>query len=229
MKHWAWFFMAFFLPALSLADEAALSPAARCARDAVLRQLGSASDGATLEVVSASRAEHDAPGAGYRAHPVEGRFPRARFTVMVDVLRDGRVIASRPVGFALSERGPSLVYRHADRAGAPAEHIDVDTASIDQARAVGALRDLAAEAGMRLRRTVRAGDPVLASDFEPVPDVDNRSVVRLQATYGAITVETPATAMRSGNRGDSVPVMVQGASGPVTARVIDRGVARIEQ
>lgn len=212
-----------------MAADTSPSPIVAAAREAVLTRLGSAAAASTLEAVAAGRTGHGDARATYKARPIEGPFPRARFTVMVDVYgRAGRLVGSHPVGFALSETGVSLVYRHAEHAGVDAMLVDADTGDVDLARAPDALANLSEAGGKRLRHAVRAGAPVLASDFEPVPDVDVRSVVRLEASYGAITVESPAVAMRAGNRGDKVPVMVHGASGPVTALVVDKGVARIE-
>lgn len=221
--------LALLLPAIAGADEATDSPLVEAARAGVLAQLGSSAASVSLQAVTTSRRGPADARTSYHARPVDGHFPRARFSVMVDVLRDGRKVGTVPVGFVLSESGPGLVYRHAEHAGMATALLDTETGMVDAARAVGALHDLSAQSGMRLRHSVRAGAPVLASDFEAVPDVDNRSTVRLQATFGAITVESPATAMRSGNRGDKVPVMVSGASGPVTALVVDKGVTRIER
>ena len=217
------------IPLVAGADEVTTSPLVEAARAGVLAQLGSPAASVTLQAVSSSRGGPADGHTSYHVRPVDGDFPRARFTVMVDVLRDGRKVGTVPVGFVLSESGPGLVYRHAEHAGVATALLDTDTGVVDAARALGSLHDLSAQSGMRLRHSVRAGAPVLASDFETVPDVDNRSTVRLQATFGAITVESPATAMRSGNRGDKVPVMVSGASGPVTALVVDKGVTRIER
>jgi len=217
------------VPLMAGADEATNSPLVEAARAGVFAQLGSSAASVTLQAVTSSRRGPADAHTSYHARRVDGHFPRARFTVMVDVLRDGRNVGTVPVGFALSASGPGLVYRHAEHAGIATGLLDTDTGVVDAARALGALHDLSAQSGMRLRHSVRVGAPVLASDFEPIPDVDNRSTVRLQATFGAITIESPATAMRSGNRGDKVPVMVSGANGPVTALVIDKGVTRIER
>lgn len=162
-----------------------------------------------------------------RAMPVVGRFPRERFTVDVDLLRDGRVVGKATVGFALYASTEGWVY------GADAHDHDLAAAvtmqrqTVDVAHGEGVTPEQVE--GLRLKHNVRAGQVVALTDFERVPDIDNRQPIRLRAAFGDITVERAGMAMRAGNRGDVVTVQVDGATAPVKATVTDRGEAELVQ
>jgi flagella basal body P-ring formation protein FlgA len=81
--------------------------------------------------------------------------------------------------------------------------------------------------GKRLRHNVIAGAPVLPEDFEKVPDVDRRGRVDVVASFGSIRMQTKGTSASTGNVGDLVSVLVDGAEAPVRARVTDKGVVDV--
>lgn len=199
------------------------------ARKAVEQRLGGAYEQIALTVTSRpERLSSGKAAVSFRALPVTGRWPRARFTMMVEVLSDGHVLRTVPVGFALSARARAWVYRDDLTERLPAELLVLEERSVDvaagSAEPLGSPDELK---GKRLRRAVRAGQVVSLGDFEDVPDVDNRQPVRLLASYGGITVERAGVAMRAANRGELVPVQVTGTREPVKATVTDRGVAQV--
>lgn len=166
-------------------------------------------------------------GATLRVLPVAGRFPRERFAVDVAYLVNGRAVGRGTVAFALSLASEGWVYGEEGRAHEDAALLSLVRGPIDAAHAAPV--EPATVAGMRLRRAVRRGQALSLSDFESVPDVDNRQAVRLRAAFGDITLESAGMALRSGNKGEIVTVQVPGASEPVKATVIDRGVAELVQ
>jgi flagellar basal body P-ring formation protein FlgA len=199
------------------------------AQAAARARMGGAQDSAQLTVTGRPRALHLPKGERrYVARDVEGRWPRRRFTVGVDVFVDGHLARSVPVAFALSEVGNVLVYQVDLHAHASLETASLGTGQGDLARLRGtSLTDAAQVDGMRLRRGVRAGDAAVLEDFEAVPDIDSRQRVRIVASQGAIRLESGGLALRSGNRGDQVTVQVDGGDRPVLATVIDKGVAEV--
>lgn len=184
--------------------------------------------GTSVALAVTGRPSASVPGdVSLRALPVVGRFPRERFTVDVQQVRHGRVIGVSTVSFALHVRAEGWVYARDAQSHEEAASIAMERRPVDVARAATITPE--ATAGMRLKRSVRAGQPIVMADFERVPDVDNRQPVRLRAAFGEITVESAGTALRAGNRGDVVTVQVAGATRPVKATVVDRGVAELVQ
>lgn len=165
-----------------------------------------------------------------KARPVMGQWPRPRVGVPVDVIVDGRVVRSTTVWFALSIHRDVLTYREDLPIGTLASSIHAVPDDVDVTTCQGALiaspKDLA---GMRLHHPVRAGAPVLAEDFERVPDVDRHQKVNVLVTYGAIHLAARGTANEMGYAGDVVPVLVDGADVPVLARIADKGVVEVVQ
>jgi flagella basal body P-ring formation protein FlgA len=170
---------------------------------------------------------HPAADVVLRAMPVVGRFPRERFTVDVNLLRNGRVVGKGTVGFALHASTEGWVYSKDAHEHDPVTGVVMERETVDAAQGEGITPDQLD--GLRLKRNVRAGKIVALADFERVPDIDNRQPVRLMAAFGDITVERAGMAMRAGNRGDVVTVQVDGATAPVKATVTDRGVAELVQ
>lgn len=157
-----------------------------------------------------------------------GRWPRSRVAVPVQIRVDGNLARSETVWFAVHAPRRGLVYDNDVPMGTPAVKLATRSSLVDEAATAGipvaALNTLANE---RLRRGVHAGWPVLKSDFEPIPDVDKNTRVIVHVRYGAIQMQTVATALQAGDVGDAVPVLIEGAHSPVQARVEARGVVDI--
>ncbi len=163
-----------------------------------------------------------------QAHPVVGRWPRARVAVPVAVLVDGKPARSETIWFAVQALCPAWVYAQDAPAGTEMGKLKVHKASVDIASADGRPVDaLAALTGARLKRGVHAGWPLLEGDFEPIPDVDRQSQVIVHVRYGPIRMETLGLALDTGDVGDVVSVLVEGAASPVLAKVAGKGVVDV--
>ena len=163
-----------------------------------------------------------------QTHPVVGRWPRARVAVPVAVLVDGRPVRSETIWFAVQALCPTWVYAQDAPAGTEMGKLKVRKATVDIASADGLPVDaLASLTGDRLKRGVHAGWPLLEGDFEPIPDVDRQSQVIVHVRYGPIRMETLGRALDTGDVGDVVPVLVEGAASPVLAKVAGKGVVDI--
>lgn len=221
--------LAYLAPAAAFAGDASADGAVAAARAAVEQRLGNGYEQVELDVTTRPERLLASKGAlEFHALPIAGRWPRARFTTMVEVRSSGRVLRTVPVGFALSAMGRAWVYRDDLAERLPAEQLQLEQRNVDVALASSApLPSPDALKGKRLRRPVRAGQVASIEDFEDVPDVDNRQQVRLTASYGGITVERAGVAMRAANKGEVVPVQVAGTREPVKATVTDRGVAQV--
>lgn len=163
-----------------------------------------------------------------KAHPVVGRWPRARVAVSVSVFVNGKAMRSGTIWFAIQALRPAWVYDQDAPAGTAMSKLKFHKATVDVAKADGRVVDVvAALQGDRLKRGVHAGWPVLKGDFEPIPDVDTQSQVVVHVRYGSIRMETLGRALNMGDVGDVVPVLVEGAVSPVFAKVAGKGVVDI--
>jgi flagella basal body P-ring formation protein FlgA len=162
------------------------------------------------------------------ARQPQGRWPRARVGMPVDVSVNGEVVRSATVWFAVSVHHDVPGYA-ADAAIATAAASlkfaphDEDVAAL-QGQIVADPKQLD---GMRLRHAVVAGSPVLLEDFEHVPDVDRQQRVDVMASHGVVKLQTKGTSIGRGNAGDTVLVLVDGAETPVHAQVTDKGVVQV--
>jgi flagellar basal body P-ring formation protein FlgA len=157
-----------------------------------------------------------------------GRWPRSRVSVPVDIYVDGRVVRSATVWFSLSVSRNVLSYANDAAAGSLPMALKFASKDADVAALPAApIADVHELDGKRLRRNVIAGAPVLPEDFEKVPDVDRRGRVDVVASFGSIRMQTKGTSASTGNIGDLVSVLVDGAEAPVRARVTDKGVVDV--
>jgi flagella basal body P-ring formation protein FlgA len=228
--------LAMFLLALPFVVTAANAPqrvdAARVvavARAALDKQLAGDSAHAQVAVVGTPEDIMVMPGQlALQARHSAGRWPRARVSVPVDISVDGKVVRSATVWFSLSVQRNVLGYASDAAAGALPASLkfvpqDTDVAAL-QASTVADPHDLD---GKRLRHSVQAGAPVMADDFEKVPDVDRRGRVQVIASFGSVRMQTKGISAGAGNVGDTVSVLVDGAEAPVRARITARGVVDV--
>jgi flagellar basal body P-ring formation protein FlgA len=163
-----------------------------------------------------------------KARKPEGRWPRARVGMPVDISVNGQIVRSATVWFAVSVHRDIPGYAADAAMGTASSALkfiqhDADVAMLQSP----VVTDPSQLNGMRLRHAVLAGSPVLLEDFERIPDVDRQQRVDVTASYGVIKLETKGTAIGRGNTGDTVLVLVDGAETPVHARVTDKGVVQV--
>jgi len=195
------------------------------ARARVDARLGSEAATAKVSVVGAPT-DVSVPAGAVRlaVHPPTGRWPRARIGVPVDVVVDGRVVRSTTVWFALEVQRKVLSYAADAPIGTVAESLKLVPRDVDIAAARGEpVLDPQQVDGMRLRHAVLAGSMARFEDFERIPDVDRQQRVHVEVALGAIRMRAQGTAIATGNAGDVVSVLVDGAESPVRARVVDKG------
>jgi flagella basal body P-ring formation protein FlgA len=162
------------------------------------------------------------------ARQPDGRLPRARVGMPVDISVNGSVVRSATVWFSISVHHDVPSYAADAVMGTAAASLkftphDADVALL-QGRIISGPQELD---GMRLRHPVVAGSPVLREDFEHMPDVDRKQRIEVQASFGAVQMQTRGTSIGRGNVGEVVSVLVDGAETPVQARVTDKGVVQV--
>ncbi|HUB90314.1 MAG TPA: flagellar basal body P-ring formation chaperone FlgA [Dyella sp.] len=163
-----------------------------------------------------------------KARQPEGRWPRSRVSVPVEVSVNGTVVRSATVWFAVSVQREVPTYALDASLGTAASALKFVSHDADIAALQGSLvTDPHQLDGMRLRHAVVAGSPVVLEDFERIPDVDRQQRVEVLESYGVIKLEAKGTAIGHGNAGDTVLVQVDGAEAPVRARITDKGVVQV--
>lgn len=217
------------------AGDAARVPAAdliEAARAAVLSKAAAA--GLMVRVDVAGRVQ-DLPLPAAASGPAQlmaGRWqepwlrPRIGVPVVVEV---GGRETTATVWLAVSAPAQGAVYQDGFARGVRAESLRYTTGEVDLARTHG-MKTVAPTSmeQARLRRAVREGDPVLASDFEPMPIVSARQLVSLHTTKGAISLSIPGRALGDGDAGETISVLPSNATRPVRARVVSNGVVTLE-
>lgn len=229
-------FATLLLFAAPLVVSAAVAPqhidAARviaAARESLQQQLGDDAGKAQVSVVGTPEDIQVMPGqVTLQARRSVGRWPRSRVSVPVDVYVDGKVVRSATVWFSLSVTRQVLSYTGDASIGALPGSLKFGQQEADIAALPATpIADAHELDGKRLRHNVIAGAPVLPEDFEKIPDVDRRGRVDVVASFGTIRMQTKGTSASTGNIGDLVSVLVDGAEAPVRARVTDKGVVDV--
>jgi len=214
------------LPALQRVASAQIVEAARAQ---LMLRLGGDAAAAQVSLVGTPEDAMVLPGKlALTVRPPTGRWPRARVSVPVDVSVDGQVVRSATVWFALSLHHDVLSYVADTPPGTAAGSLKFAPHDEDVAAVQGDLvTDPSQLNGMRLRHSVAAGSAVSREDFEPIPDVDRRQRVEVDAAFGSIHMQTKGTAIGRGNTGDTVSVLVDGGEAPVDARITNKGVVEV--
>ncbi len=191
--------------------------------------------GSTARIVSVDGVRDQALPAGTLAMDVgnvAGRWPRARVGVPVRLRVDGRVVRTLTVWVAMSDVRRVPTYAQAANAKSTLDAASVVVADVDMTCCDGALVDVRAGAdgitgadalaGKRLRRAVRAGQPVMAADFEPMPDVAARQKVTIEVVRGPVRLTTVGVALADAHIGQRVTVRPDAAEQAVVGRVTDK-------
>jgi flagella basal body P-ring formation protein FlgA len=156
-----------------------------------------------------------------RVAPLAGAWLRPRVAVPVEVHVGGRRVSTANLWFAVSAPVPSPVYAGDYARGAIADNVRAVDGTADLARTHGERApSLDTLAGLRLRKPVKAGQPLLASDFEPAPAVQAQQPVRIESRHGAIVLQTTGRALADADVGELVAVLPSQGERPVRARVV---------
>lgn len=162
----------------------------------------------------------------------DGRWPRTRVGVPVQVWADDRPVQSKLVWFTVRRWQEVPVYARDAQAGDALERIRTHTQRRDMAE-FGDRPVLAGEATqpgeLRLKRSVRTGQPAMQDDFEPVPAVSRQKDVALTVRNGPVTLSTRALAQADAGVGDPVRVLPSGGKQWIRARVTGPGEVAVEE
>lgn len=161
---------------------------------------------------------------------IAGRWPRSRAGVPVRLIVDGRNVRTLTAWIELSDVRNVLTYAEPVSAKASTDELRLVTGDVDMTCCDGAPA-LTADAlvNMRVRRAVRAGDPALLSDFEPMPDVVERQPVVIEVLRGPVHLTSVGTALADGRIGQIIAVRPDTSDQTVKARVTAKQTVTLDE
>lgn len=159
---------------------------------------------------------------------VTGPWPRARVAVPVRHLVEGRAVRSQTMWVAVRWWMEADVYADNLVAGTPVAELGHRRERVDLAPHGSPLPVAELPAGQRLRRPVRAGQPMVAADFEPMPDVLAGADVQVEVVRGSVRLSTTGRALAEGFVGDVIPVTVDAGRRPVDSLILTSQAVRVE-
>lgn len=210
------------LPAADIQREVDLALAQR------LRETGSS---ARIVAISGVR-DQSLPAGRAKAEvgAIAGRWPRARAGVPVRLTVDGRAVRTVTAWVETTDVRRVLTYADAANARTAGDALRLAAGDVDMTCCDGStVADADVLRGQRLRRAVRAGAPVLPSDFEPMPDVAERQQVTIEVVRGPVRLTTIGTALADGRIGQTIAVRPDASDSAVVARVIDKKKVSLEE
>lgn len=202
------------------------------ARQSLLTDLRQAYPGVTrIEAALTGRPAARVPAGAELSILPERHTLTAHQRVWVNVRRNGELLRSVPVWFALRAMAPVLVTEQFHRAH---ESLDRSTVRVEE-RDIALMSDLPLEREadlelLRTRHAMSAGHALLRRDFEERPPILAGEDVTVRVTYRSIAIETRAVALREGRIGepialknpDSARTYNARVTGPHRAEVIDQ-------
>jgi flagellar basal body P-ring formation protein FlgA len=161
---------------------------------------------------------------------IAGRWPRARAGVPVRLSVDGRAVRTVIAWVELGDVRNVLTYAAPAPAKAPLDALRLVAGDVDMLCCDGATAQSADKLeGMRVRRAVRTGEPVLLSDFEPMPEVAERQQVGIEVVRGPVRLTTVGTALADGRIGQVIAVRPDASEHTVKARVTAKHTVTLDE
>lgn len=167
------------------------------------------------------------------SRPIAYERPFRRMQVWVDLVANNGVMRSVPVSFDVKAYGQAAVVDRDSAAGTSASQVlsarEVDLTSLRTAPRK--MSDSSAQdyASLRLRRSLRAGEAVLATDLETTPAVQRGDRVKLLVASGGMTIESWAEVMQDAQIGQAVRVKTASSGKTIGARVAGVGIVELTQ
>jgi flagella basal body P-ring formation protein FlgA len=153
-----------------------------------------------------------------------------RMCVWVDLLIDETHYTTLPVWFDVSANAEVYELQRDLSAGMPLKpHMLIKTKRDIAAVSSKPVTDLAVTEGQRLIRDLPAGTVLTEALLQPVPDVVKGQKLQVKASMGKVTLIAMARALEDGNRGDPIRVERLDGSDDFIARVLDTGLAVVEE
>jgi flagella basal body P-ring formation protein FlgA len=153
-----------------------------------------------------------------------------RMCVWVDLFVDDAHYNTLPVWFSVTAKAEVFEVRQSLSSGTPLTPEMLQSAWRDLTKVSdNPVSDLTMIEGQRLIRDLTKGTVLTDAVLQPVPDVVKGQQLRVRASVGNVTLIAKARALEDGNRGDPIRVERLDGSDSYLARVIDDGLAVVEE
>lgn len=158
-----------------------------------------------------------------------GRFPRARMAIPVQIYVSGHLIRTLNVWAEFSDPQNVWVYTADHPQRTAGQLVRIEQRSVDATCCAGVFLDQATSLqNMRLRRPVRAGQPVMLSDLESRPEVESRAPVAVSVRQGNVELALNGVALMDGRVGERISVRTGMSNQAVYGTVVAAGKVSID-
>lgn len=148
------------------------------------------------------------------------------FTLIYRV--DGRTIKNLAVRGRLSANSEVVVVQQPLRRGAIISEADVDLVSLDISKVHDPLFDLSDVVGLRVARSIRAGQIVERKNIEYPPVITKGDFVRIIAQRGSMVLTASGVARQDGRMGEVIRVQNSSSQKEVRGRVVGPSQVKVE-
>lgn len=190
-------------------------------------------EGSAAQVRVVGRIDDQALPPGHvRIEPGEiaGRWPRSRIGVPVRLWVDARPVRSMTVWVELRDDRSVLTFAEAYPKHQDTDGLRVVAKTVDMTCCAGETVASADElSALRTQRPVRAGQPLMRSDFEPVPDVLAQQRVGIEVAHGPVRVMTTGVALGDGRIGDRIAVRPDQSREAIASRVVAKQKVMVDE
>lgn len=150
-----------------------------------------------------------------------GRWPRKQAGVPVRLTVNGRLVHTMTARVVLKDERSVPTYAESMPARRPASDLRLTTRTVDMLCCEGSNVSAQDEiSGLRTRRAVYAGRPVMQADFEPMPEVAARDRVEIGVTRGPVHIATVGIALGDARLGERVEIRPEHSDAVVAAHVV---------
>lgn len=152
---------------------------------------------------------------------------RSSVTIRIDL--DGAFWRTCTVWFSVTKPMRTSVYSQSHVKGAHGNTLSLESAVSDMRNhEFDVVKGPILLSGLRLRRSVIAGSPILASDFEAIPDVVVGQSIEVESIHGSARILTNGRAVSEGLIGQSILVIVKDGEKSVRARIRSSNFVTVE-
>ncbi|BCR06611.1 hypothetical protein DESUT3_36800 [Desulfuromonas versatilis] len=168
--------------------------------------------------------------AGQLSHEVipsdPGILASRRFTILFRV--DGRVVQNLPVRAEIEALAPVVVAAHDLGRGIELADSDLRMVEMDLNGLRNPCIDPGELLGKRLKRPLRAGDPLDRTQVEFPPMIRRGEAVSIQVVSGALRITAAGEARQDGREGETIRVRNSSSRKEILCRVLAPGLAQVE-
>lgn len=154
---------------------------------------------------------------------IAGAWPRRRAGVPVRLLVDGHAVRTLTVWVEATDLRPVLTYASDYSPSRTGSDVRLETAVVDMTCCSGTVVTSVSQIeGLRSKRAVRAGEPVMLADFEPLPDIVRQQRVDIEVSNGPVRLIARGMALADGRIGERIAVRAEQSQAVLQGRIASK-------